>query len=255
MEVKLMNIAPLMTLTGVAIISATFAVPAAAQTVPLGEPVEITDSSEAIPKKRRIIKKVEPIPYWVDADQLRIRDNPVAGDVNGMLKIGQKVKAYEVFEGWLRISKPGVTEQWVNADYLTTQQTTWARFDNVTKRRPGFNRSNVVDDVSLKRIKVPDNKDIKVYAASIKKTANNNRVIVTRQNFRSGPHFEKRLVACGIDKKAERVQLLGEGYNYMMMEKDIRGQDINVNTAVPRRSLEDGNFSAKTLAVANFSCR
>lgn len=250
-----MRFVPYIFVTSFAVASGVILTPAAAQTAPLGEPVEIISSAEITPKKRRIIRKVEPIPYWVDTGQLRIRDNPVAGDVNGMLKLGQKIKGYETFENWLRISKVGAPEQWVNADYLTNQQVTWARFDNVTRRRPGFNRSNTVDDVSLKRIKVPDNKSVKVYAASIKKTGNNNRVIVTRQNFPSGPHFEKRLVACDGDKKAQRVQLLGEGYNYMMMEKDIRGKDVDVNSDVPRRRVEESDFSATTLAIANFSCK
>lgn len=250
-----MNFTSFIFITGLAVVSAALVIPANAQTAPIEAPIEITDGSTIIVKKRRIIRKVEPIPYWVDADQLRIRDNPVAGDVNGMLKLGQKIKAYETFENWRRISKPGTPEQWVNADYLTNQHITWARYENTTRRRAGFNRSNTADDVSLKRIKVPDNNDIKIYAASIKKTTNDNRVIVTRQNFRSGPHFEKRLVACNSENQAERIQLLGEGYNYMMMEKDIRGQDVDVNSDVPRRIVEGNDFSAATVAVANFSCK
>ncbi|MEP3889062.1 MAG: hypothetical protein ABJN69_01270 [Hellea sp.] len=250
-----MKYIPIMIAIGLATGSFIFAAPAAAQTAPISEPIQISTDSTATPKKRRIIKKVEPIPYWVDADQLRIRDNPVAGDVNGMLKLGQKIKAYEVFENWLRISKAGAPEQWVNSDYLTARQVTWARYDNTKRRSAGFSRVNTADDVSLKRIKVPENNDVKIYAASIKKTANDNRVIVTRQNFRSGPHFEKRLVSCGADKQAQRVQLLGEGYNYMMMEKDIRGQDVDVNSASPRRVLAGNDFSATTVAIANFSCK
>ena len=64
-----------------------------AQDRPIETPIEITNNAPL--KKSRIIRNVEPVPYWVDADQLRIRDNPVAGDVIGMLELGQKIKAYE----------------------------------------------------------------------------------------------------------------------------------------------------------------
>lgn len=254
-----MRILPIIVAAGLTVCSATFAPSAWAQTA--SQNAQVTQPSEKItesahtPKKRQIIRKVEPIPYWVDAAQLRIRDNPVAGDVTGMLKLGQKIKAYETFENWLRISKAGAPEQWVNSDYLTTRQVIWARFDNTKRRSAGFSRVNTADDVSLKRIKVPENNDIKIYVASIKKTANDNRVIVTRQNFRSGPYFEKRLVSCEANKKANRIQLLGEGYNYMMMEKDVRGQNVDVNSASPRRALAKTGFSPTTLAIANFSCK
>lgn len=238
------------------------AVPATAQS----QAIEITDNNPApstaptigtAPETtRRIIRNVEPIPYWVEADQLRIRDNPVAGDVVGLLKLGQKIKAYDTFENWIRVSKLDAKERWVNANFLTSEQVTWARFDNNTRRRNiGFSRNTAANDITLKRIKIAGDKDAKVYAASLKKTANNNRIIVTRQNFRSGPYFEKRFVSCGPNNNAKRFQLLGEGYNYIMMEKDIRAQTIDVNSAEPRVDISSGDVSAKSIAIANFSCK
>ena len=88
-----------------------------AQDIPIEAPIEITNNTPL--KKSRIIRNVEPVPYWVDADQLRIRDNPVAGDVIGMLELGQKIKAYEQFENWIRISKTSTNAKWINTDYLT----------------------------------------------------------------------------------------------------------------------------------------
>ena len=226
------------------------------QAQPLGQPVEIIDDTAKPKTKRRIKRIVEAVPYWVDVEQLRIRDNPVAGDVVGMLRLGEKIKAYDTFENWIRVSKPGAKQQWVNANFLTHDQVTWARFDNNTRRRNlGFSRNTAANDISLKRIKIPSDKNMKVYAASLKKTVNDNRIIVTRQNFRSGPYFEKRIVSCNDQNEPTHFQLLGEGYNYIMMEKDIRSQDIDLNSIQPRVDLSGDNISKKSAAIANFSCK
>ena len=222
-----------------------------AQDIPIEAPIEITNNTPL--KKSRIIRNVEPVPYWVDADQLRIRDNPVAGDVIGMLELGQKIKAYEQFENWIRISKTSTNAKWINTDYLTNTAITWARYGHSTARR-NERRTGLSDDISLKRIKVDGDRSARVYAASVKQSENGNRIIVTRQNFRAGPYFEKRLVACS-DKSATHVQMLGEGYTYMMMENDIRSNSIDINSATPSLSILDSDdLTATTLAVANYSC-
>jgi len=222
-----------------------------AQDVPIEAPIEITSNTPL--KKSKIIRNVEPVPFWVDADQLRIRDNPVAGDVIGMLELGQKVRAYEQFENWIRISKTSSNAKWINTDYLTNTAITWARYGHNTARR-NQRRARLSDDISLKRIKVDGDRSARIYAASIKKSENGNRVIVTRQNFRAGPYFEKRLVACS-ENSATHVQMLGEGYTYIMMENDIRGEAIDVNSATPSLSILDSDdLTPATLAVANFSC-
>jgi len=235
----------------VAAISLMMPMTASAQDALIEQPVEITSNSTL--KKSRIIRKVEPVPYWVDSDQLRIRDNPVAGDVIGMLELGQKIKAYEEFENWVRISKTSVNAKWVNTDYLTNTAITWARYGNNTTRRIQ-RRAGLGEDVSLKRIKVKEDKSARIYAASVRESANGNRVIVTRQNFRAGPYFEKRFVACS-DNTATHVQMLGEGYTYMMMENDVRSDTIDVNQATPTLSISDADaLSPVTIAVANYSC-
>ena len=222
-----------------------------AQDVPIEAPIEITNNTPL--KKSKIIRNVEPVPYWVDADQLRIRDTPVVGDVIDMLELGQKIKAYEQFENWIRISKTSSNAKWVNTDYLTNTPITWARYGNNATRRIQ-RRAGLGNNSVLKRIKVEGDKSARIYAALITENANGNRIIVTRQNFRAGPYFEKRLVACS-ENIATHVQMLGEGYTYIMMENDIRGNSIDINSATPSLSiLESDDLTATTLAVANYSC-
>ena len=254
-----MKYAPLILAAGFFLSSPHFIQSAAAQTspeaTPIAEPVELSNDPAYASQRRKVVRTVDPITYWVEAEQLPIRNNPVAGDVISMLQLGQKIKAYGTFENWLRISKAGEPEKWVNSQYVTSDQLTWARFDNKRRRSAGYRNFNTADDVSLERVKVPNSKDAKVYAASVKTTDNGNRVIVTRQNFRSGPYFEKRLVSCAEPGTALRFQLLGEGHNYIRMEKDIRASQVDINSASPRTAIEAGVTSAKTIAIANHSCK
>ena len=62
------------------------ATPAFAQTV--GD-IETLNTAET--PKKRVVRVVEAIPMWVDAEKLRIRDNPYAGDVIGMLAAKARV--------------------------------------------------------------------------------------------------------------------------------------------------------------------
>lgn len=231
---------------------ASFTAPAWAQTAPAQDTMSQDSAAQETPSQ--IIRAYEPTAYWVEVEQLRIRDNPVAGDVAGMLAMGQKVQAYDQFENWVMISKPGETERWLNTDFLSEDHVARARYDNnASRRHVGFNRSNMVKDVSLDRIRIPEEKSARLYAASVKEMSNGNRIIVTRQNFRNGPHFEKRLVACG-ETGPTHVQLLGEGYSYMMMERDIRGQRINPAKDMPRSDLSEGGFSSAVMAIVKYSC-
>lgn len=234
----------------ISLISLSLPSMALAQEIPIEAPVEIKSATF---KKSKIIRKVEPVPYWVDSEQLRIRDNPVAGDVIGMLELGQKIRAYEQVENWIRITKTSTNPKWVNINYLTNTPITWARYGNNALRR-NQRRASFTDDIAQKRVKVQDDKTASIYAASVKQGANGNRIIVTRKNFRVGPYFEKRLVACA-GKTATHIQMLGEGYTYMMMENDVRADSIDVNTATPNVSIsKNENISPTTIAVANFSC-
>lgn len=197
----------------------------------------------------RIKRVVEPVSYWVESPKLRIRDNPVAGDVVGLLDKGQKIKGYETLDGWVRISKEGAAERWVNADYVTQNQLTNANYSfNGRMKRPGFGAAQVPDDVTLTRIKAGD---AKLFAASIRALPTGNRVIVTRQDFRAGPYFEKRLVSCA-GGAPQAYQLLGEGYNYRMMEADPRNDALR--NAAPRLPITGGKASFIDVAIAMQAC-
>lgn len=205
-------------------------------------------------KKRRIVRNVEPVAYWVESDKLRVRDNPVAGDVVGMLELGQKIKAYQTFENWVRISPANKSEKWVNSDFISNQQVTFANFNfNRRKARTGFGNTSMPDDVDLKRIKVKDYKGGRVFVASVKNSAENARIVVTKTEFRAGPYFQKRRVSCAAEG-ATHAQLIGEGYSYLMMEYDKRSEALTEMSDPSRHALSD-ETSAMTTAVANYACK
>jgi len=207
-------------------------------------PIETLDA----PKKR--VRIVEPIPMWVEAEKLRIRDNPYAGDVIGMLEMGQKVKIHEQADDWIRISANGKPTKWVNKNFLSTNRVTWSNYGFNTRGRVPID-SNY--DVDLKRIKIKEVKDVKVYAAHIKAATNDGRIIITRHDFRNGPYFEKRLVHCGDDGKASHVRMLGEGYNSEMMERDPRGV-ASQDSANDEYVVDQENTSILNKAIADFTC-
>lgn len=204
-------------------------------------------------KKRRVVRNVEPISYWVDADKLRVRDNPIAGDVVGILELGKKVRAYQSFANWIRISPSDKPQQWVNVKFISPQQISYANF-NAGRRTAskGFVTNRIPVDVDLKRIKVKDYDGGRVFAASVAEASNRNRVVVTKTEFRAGPYFEKRLVACDGDA-ATHAQLIGEGYTYLMMEYDKRTETVDVSSDLPSREISD-KTSALTSAIAEYAC-
>lgn len=189
--------------------------------------------------------------YWVDADKLSARNNPVAGDVVRVLELGQKVKAYESFENWVRISPQYKPEIWVNTDFLTTEEVSWANysFSGRKERRRGSRHSKVYD-VDLRRIDIEGDTKAKLFAARITELPNLNRVIITKQSFREGPYFEKRLVSCDANGSASGQQLVAEGHNYIMMERDARARNIAALT--PERITADTTKAQS--AVATFAC-
>ena len=66
-----------------------------------------------------------------------------------------------------------------------------------------------------------------------------------------GPYYEKRIVHCG-SQGASHVRMLGEGYNYGMMEQDPRNaaisQPINDEQAIGE------NTSILNVSIAEFTC-
>lgn len=201
------------------------------------------------PKKKRVVRVVEAIPMWVDAEQLRVRDNPFAGDVVGILRMGQKVKVMETVDNWIRISSEGKPSRWVNSDFLAKNRVTWSDYQfGSLNRRP---QTSPID-VDLKRIKIKTLKDMKIYAAHMKTAPNNSRIIITRHDFRAGPYYEKRAVFCG-ENGATHVRMLGEGYNFGMMNSDPRASQIS--EPVDMDSAIGDKTTALNLGIAEFTCK
>ncbi len=212
------------------------------------ESTDIETLNPAEAPKKRVVRVVEAIPMWVDAEKLRVRDNPYAGDVVGMLRLGQKVKVMETADNWIRISSNGKPTRWVNSDFLSKSRVTWSTYEFGSLNRTA---QTTPYDVDLKRIKIKDLKDMKVYAAHIKAGPNDGRIVITRHDFRFGPYYEKRIVHCGEDG-ASHVRMLGEGYNYGMMEGDPRGSEIS--EPVDTDNAIGDNTTALNRGIAEFTC-
>ncbi len=222
------------------LLSGACAMPAVAQ--------ESQDIETLTPKTKRI-RIIEAIPMWVDAEKLRIRDNPYAGDVIGMLEMGQKVKIHAETDNWIRISDDGKPAKWVNRDFLSATQISWSNYEFGSRTR---NLGNAPYDVELKRIKIIDLKDMKVYAAHIKPSSNDGRIVITRHEFRSGPYYEKRVVHCDSNGMASHVRMLGEGYNFMMMESDPRNS--GATAPVDDKFAIQEETTALNRGIAEFTC-
>lgn len=229
-----------MTLTAAASLLAT---PALAQDDTGIQTLEIDETPN-----KRVVKIVEAIHMWVDAEKLRVRDNPYAGDVVGMLELGQKVKVMDQTDNWIRISSEGKAPKWVNSDFLSKSRVTWSNYNFGSHSR---NALKAPYDVDLKRIKIKDLKNMKVYAAHIKSIPNNGRLIITRHDFRSGPYYEKRVVHCE-GQTASHVRMLGEGYNFSMMEQDPRNADFTAAVSVDHAIGEDTTIL--NAGIAEFTC-
>lgn len=221
------------------------AMPASAQ-----DANDIETLNPAETPQKRVVRVVEAIPMWVDSEKLRIRDNPYAGDVIGMLEMGQKIKVHQRADNWIRISSDGKPAKWVNSEFLSKSRVSWSNYEFGSRSSRSFNAPY---DVDLKRIKIKELKDMKIYAAHIKSAPNSGRVVITRHDFRSGPYYEKRIVHCG-ESGASHVRMLGEGYNYLMMEKDPRGAAI-AEAPGPAFAVKEGATSALSQGIAEFTCK
>ena len=219
---------------------------------------EITVEAEqikALSVPRKVKRVTEAVPYWVESEQLRVRDNPYAGNVIGMLKIGQKVKITRVIDTWGLISGEGEPEKWVNRSFLSASPVTWAsyKFDSRGSRNLGRDRFGGDQfDTKVKRIKVKGLKDVRVFAADIKRLSGDKKLVISRLDYRAGPYYEKHLVQCS-DETATHVKILGEGYTVMMMEADPRQQRIGAAMADTDK-LENEAISKAAKAIAEFTC-
>ena len=210
---------------------------------------------EAPAATRKINRVTEAVPFWVESEQLRVRDNPYAGDVVGMLKLGQKVKITKVVDSWGLISDAGEPERWVNREFLSASPVTWAnyKFDsrgsrNLARDRFGGDRF----DTKVKRIKVKGLKDVRVFAADIKTLSAGKKLVISRLDYRAGPYYEKHLVQCDADD-ATHIKILGEGYTVLMMEADPRQQRIGLAMA-DTDQVESEAIGAAAKAIAKFTC-
>jgi hypothetical protein len=235
------------------IIGSAGGVTAQAQDVVFENPVAVETTSST--KTKRITRIEEPVPYWVEADQLRIRDNPYAGDVIGMLKIGQKVHIRKTVDDWVLISAANNPEQWVNRNFLSPSPVTWASYNFESRSARNLKDSRFSDaryDIKKKRIKIRELKGVRVYAADIKRLSGNQKIVISRHDYRAGPYFEKRLVKCD-DSTASHVKILGEGYTVMMMDADPRNQRIGVPMS-DEDQIENESAGIMDTAIAEFTC-
>lgn len=223
--------------------------------VDVKEDAIVAETVELPTAKKRVIRVVEPVEYWVESDQLRVRDNPYAGDVVGMLKIGDKVKVHKTLDSWVLISANGKPERWVNSSFLSAAPVTWAsyNFDSRGSRSLGKNRFGGSQfDTKVKRIKVKGLKGLRVFAADIKKLYDDKKLVISRHDYRAGSYFEKHLVKCS-DEDATHIKILGEGYSVMMMEADPRQQHIG-SPMEEQDDVESEGFSQTDKAIAEFTC-
>jgi hypothetical protein len=211
--------------------------------------------AETSVRKSKIKRVEEPVPYWVHADQLRIRNNPYAGDVIGMLEVGEKVKVRKMLGNWGLISSPNASEQWVNRDFLSQSPVAWRGY-NYQHRMTGpldNNRfRNAKSDVSAAHIHIKELKGVRIYAAKITRISESQKIVISRHDYSAGPYFEKRLVKCN-DSTASHVKILGEGYSVMMMEADSRNQRIGVSMSEEDR-IENEAAGIMDAAIAAFTC-
>lgn len=206
--------------------------------------------------KKRVVRVVEPVPYWVEADQLRVRDNPYAGDVVGMLKIGEKVKVRKTLDSWVLISASDKPERWVNRNFLSASPVTWANYNFDSRGSRSLSRNRFGGDqfdTKIKRIKVKGLKDVRIFAADIKSLYADKKLVISRHDYRAGPYFEKHLVQCS-DEDATHIKILGEGYSVLMMEADPRQQRIGVSMA-EADTVENEAMSDVDKAIAKFTCK
>jgi len=132
---------------------------------------------------------------------------------------------------------------------MSKSRVTWSNYQFGSLNRPA---QTTPYDVDIKRIKIKDLKDMKIYAAHIKPGPNESRIVITRHDFRFGPYYEKRIVNCN-DDGASHVRMLGEGYNYSMMEGDPRGAEIT-KPATANNAIGDKTTTLNR-GISEFTCK
>lgn len=201
------------------------------------------DALQDRPAERKIVKKVQPVPYWVDTNILKMRDNPVAGRIIGDIVYGQKVLAYTQYENWARVSKDGEAPRWVNTDFLSNSRLSWANYNG--------SRSTRSSDVVAVRIKDPLNRKNRIFGVRLKKSETGNALITTRQNTEQGRFYQNRFVSCE-DQTPIGMRLVGEGYNFLDAQDDLRGSALDIYSA---ETISDAISGSLDNAISAFACK
>jgi len=206
-------------------------------------PILAEKAIDQVVSQKRIKREIQPIPYWVDATALRLRDNPVAGKIVGSLDYGQKVMAYSQYENWVRVTKDSAKEQWVNSDFLSNSRLSWASYNRNTPTRSS--------DIIAVRIKDPENRKTRVFGVRLKTSETGNALITTRQNTEQGTFFQNRFISCE-DQRPIGVRLVGEGNNFLAAQNDVRNLSIDIYS--PDQINDKANDSLES-AISTFACK
>lgn len=190
-----------------------------------------------------IRRDVQPIPYWVDSTSLKFRDNPVSGKILGKLEYGQKILAYSQYENWVRISKSDGNQKWVNSDFLSNSQLSWASYNRAISTRS--------NDVVSARIKDPENRKNRIFAVRLKTAATGNALITTREKTTEGIFYQNRFVSCN-DQRPVGIKLVGEGRNFLSAQNDVRNLALDIYDT---ETINDKASSSAETAISAFACK
>jgi len=209
----------------------------------VSEPTLEEKAAEQAFRNKRIKRDVKPIAYWVDSPSLRLRDNPVAGNVVGSLDFGHIVFAYAQYENWVRVSKTGTKQRWVNSDFLSNSRLSWVNYDRSAPRR--------TSDVLAVRIKDPSNRKNRIFGVRLKTAETGNVLITTRQNTDQGALFQNRFVSCE-DQRPIGVRLVGEGQDFLTAQNDVRNNRMDIYSP---DQIEDKSDDSSENAISAFACK
>ena len=212
---------------------------AASLSMAQAQTVEI-DADEA---QSRLNRVVEPVSYWVGAETLHVRDNPVAGRIVETMEYGQKILSYSQYENWVQISEPGAKQRWVNSDFLSNSS-----INRVSYTRNVATRTS---DVVSVRIKDPENRKSRVFGVRLKTAATGNALITTSHDTQQGAFFQNHFVSCN-NQRPVGIRLVGEGYSFLDAQDDVRGAEFDI---FDTQKVEGNIDNSLDKAISSFACK